>query len=136
MTKGVPKTDIRKQMGRNRGAHDNAVTEQRPKGQGNLGVCGPFAEMALQSRPPFTEVLRARAGKCPTERFLSAFGHLPRSAPRSFFVVLFGTLAKKKNSVGHFPARAPEHSCKWWPGSRTSAAFSLSLCVLLSSVAS
>ena len=26
--------------------------------------------------------------------------------------------ALKKHSVGHFPARAPGHSCKWQPGSR------------------
>ena len=31
----------------------------------------------------------ARAGKCPTECFLSAFGHLARSTPKSAFWVLF-----------------------------------------------
>ena len=32
----------------------------------------------------------ARAGKCPTECLLSAFGHLARSAPKSAFRALFG----------------------------------------------
>ena len=31
----------------------------------------------------FHECSAARAGKCPTERFLSDFGHMPRSAPIS-----------------------------------------------------
>ena len=88
--------------------------------------------------PPLTECSGPRAGKCPTECFLSAFGQLPRSAPRSAFRVLFGVFspkrpkstqkalfgalrgncpkALKKHSVGHFPARGPEHSCKWRPG--------------------
>ena len=41
--------------------------------------------LALRSRPPFTGVSRGRAGKCPTECFLSAFGPLSWSAPKSAF---------------------------------------------------
>ena len=67
-----------------------------------------------------------RAGKCPPECFLSDFGHLPASAPKSAFwrflslkapkstqKALFGTLggrcpkSLKKHSGGHFPARGP-----------------------------
>ena len=83
----------------------------------------------------------ARAGKCPTECFLSVFGCLPQSAPKSAFWVRFGTFwakktpkstekelfgalrgkypkALKKHSVGHFPAWALGHFCKWQPGSQ------------------
>ena len=81
----------------------------------------------LRSRPPFTGVLRgpglkvphgvlfgqfwAPASECPKECFLSAFGRfLGLKMPK-----LQGSCPKlsKKHSVGHFQARAPEHSCKW-----------------------
>ena len=48
--------------------------------------------LKLLSRPPFTGVVwgpAARAWKCPTECFLSSFGHLPRSVPKSVFWVFF-----------------------------------------------
>ena len=38
----------------------------------------------------YRSAFRARAWKCPTECFLSNFGHLPQSAPKSAFKVLFG----------------------------------------------
>ena len=75
------------------------------------------------------------------ECFSNVFGHMPWSDPKSVFRVLLGTLGAKnakehskalfgalrgkcpksleKHSVGHFQARAPEHSCKWRPGSQS-----------------
>ena len=44
--------------------------------------------------------------------------------PKEHSKTLFGALqvrgpkALKKHSAGHSPARAPGHSCKWWPGSQ------------------
>ena len=38
----------------------------------------------------YRSAFRARAWKCPPECFLGNFGHLPRSAPKSAFWVLFG----------------------------------------------
>ena len=63
--------------------------------------------LRLRSRPPFTGVLLGPG--C----FLGNFGHLPRSAPKSAFSVLFGILrpkkrqkALKKRSLGHSEAGA------------------------------
>ena len=70
------------------------------------------------------------------------FGHLPRSAPKSAFSVFFGVFwaskalkkalcgalrgrcpkLPKKHSGGHFQAWAPEHSCKWRPGLKSTIA--------------
>ena len=76
----------------------------------------------------------ARAGKCPAECLLSVFGHLAESAPKSVLSAFWRSLAPKppkstqkalfvafgprcpKTLKKHFPARAPEHSCKWRPG--------------------
>ena len=91
-----------------------------------------------RSRPPFTGVLRglglkvphgvlfeqfwAPASECPKECFLSAFWRClapktPNSTQKALFAALQGSFPKllKKHSVGHFQARAPEHSCKWRP---------------------
>ena len=38
------------------------------------------------------------AGKCPTECFLSAFGHLPRSAPKSAFEYFLAFLGLKQGA--------------------------------------
>ena len=46
------------------------------------------ADMETQSYDPGDQLQECPgtwAGKCPTECFLSAFGHLPRSAPKSAF---------------------------------------------------
>ena len=65
----------------------------------------------LRSRPPSTgEWPGVRAGKCPTECFLSVFGHLARSAPKSAFWVCFFFFLWR--------FWAPGHSCKWRPGSQ------------------
>ena len=81
-------------------------------------------------------------GKCPPECLLSVFGHLAPSAPKSVFLsvfwrfwglnnaikhskAIFGVFGARcpktlgKHSGGHFPARAPEHSCKWRLGSQS-----------------
>ena len=62
----------------------------------------------MRSRPPFTGFPTTRAGKCPTECFLSAFGHLAPSAPNMLFecfLALFDPRkcqkALKKHSFGH-----------------------------------
>ena len=61
--------------------------------------------------------------------FFGIFGpKKPQKATRkALFRALRGRCPKllKKHSVGHFQARAPEHSCKWRPGSQTSDARSL-----------
>ena len=56
----------------------------------------------------YRSAFRARARKCPPECFLGNFGHLPRSAPKSAFRVLFGVFRPKKrqkalekHSLGH-----------------------------------
>ena len=57
----------------------------------------------------------ARAGKCPTECFLSAFGRLARSAPKSAFRVFFGTFGAKKRPKAlkkHSEPGAQKHSKK------------------------
>ena len=106
--------------------------------------------LSLRSWPPFTGVLRgqgpkvphgvlfeqfwAPASECPKECFLGAFGHfkaqkMPKSTQKALLEALRGRCPKlpKKHSVGHFQARAPEHSCKWRPGSQVSLSLSLSL---------
>ena len=52
-------------------------------------------------------------------RFLAP--KVPKSTQKALFGALRGRRPKllKKHSVGHFQARAPEHSCKWRPGSQT-----------------
>ena len=91
--------------------------------------------LRLWSRPPFTGVLRgpglkvphgvlferfwSPASECPKECFLSAFWHFlaPKTAKntrKALFGALRGRWPKllKKHSMGHFQARAPEHSCR------------------------
>ena len=71
------------------------------------------------------------AGRCPTECFLSVFGHLARSAPHRVLFECFWGLnsAKKQHSVGHSKPSAQKHSsstpwgtfrhsCTWRPGSQ------------------
>ena len=50
----------------------------------------------------------------PAAIYRSALGPGPESAPRSAWC----RKLLKKHCVGHFQARAPEHSCKWRPGSQ------------------
>ena len=65
----------------------------------------------------------ARAGKCPAECFSSAFEHLPRSAPKSAFRVLFVAFlglksAKKhsKNTLWGTPRQVPKNTQKAFRG--------------------
>ena len=83
------------------------------KFQTNLLCCDPGRHLP--------ECSGARAGKCPPpECFLSVFGHLAPSASKSTLGALGARCPKSltKHSGGHFPARAPEHSRKWRPGSQ------------------
>ena len=72
-----------------------------------------------------------RVPEAQAECFLSAFGQLVRSAPKSAFECFLAFLAPKvpngtgrcpkaleKHSVGHFSAQAPGHSRKWRQGSQ------------------
>ena len=100
----------------------------------------------LRSRPLFRGVLRgpgrkvlpevlferfwAPGSECPKECFLSAFCHFWGSTrARSTQKTLFGALGAKcpkelkKHCGEHFPARTPEHSRKWWPGSQCKCSF-------------
>ena len=79
-----------------------------------------------ESAPPgvLFECFWAPGSECPQECFLSAFWRsLAPKTPKSTQKGLFGALGArcpktlKKHSGGHFPARAPEHSCKWRMGS-------------------
>ena len=72
-----------------------------------------FIPQICDSSRHLQECPGARAWKCPTECFLSNFGHLPRSAPKSAFWVLFGVFRPKKrqnalekHSLGHSEAGA------------------------------
>ena len=68
-----------------------------------------FANLCLRSCLAMpAECPGVRAGKCPKECFLSAFGHLARSAQKHSKSTLWGT----------FPAWVSRHSCKWRPGSQ------------------
>ena len=101
--------------------------------------------LCLRSLPPLTGVLQgpglkvphgvlfgqfwAPASECPEECFLSAFGHVKaqKTPTKHSKSTLRGTPRQvpklpKKHSVGHFQARAPEHSCKWRQGSQFFAA--------------
>ena len=67
----------------------------------------------------------APASECPQECFSSALWPFsapktPKNTQKALFGALRGRCPKslKKHSVGHFPARAPEHSCKRQPGSQ------------------
>ena len=80
-----------------------------------------FGTFWLRSRH-LQECSGDRAGKCPPECSLSAFGQLARSAPKSAFWVFFGVLgakkcpkALKKHSLGHSERGAQKHS-KSTPG--------------------
>ena len=123
----------------------SAVQERAPErttnSAKNFWKC-TLQTLRLRSRPPFTGVLRgpglkvphgvlfeqfwAPASECPKECFLSAFWpvfwalKVPKSTQKALFGALRGRCPKllKKHSVGHFQARAPEHSCKWRPGSQ------------------
>ena len=55
------------------------------------------------------------------ECFLALLGlKTPENTQKTLFGALRARLPKAlgKHSLGHFPARAPEHSCKWRPGSQ------------------
>ena len=98
------------------------------------GKRGVLKWLTLRSRPPFTggprglgqkvphrvlfECFWAPGSECPKECFSRAFGHFWGSKSTKSFGALHARCPKplKKHSVGHFPARAPGHSCEWWPG--------------------
>ena len=82
---------------------------KRPQTPESLLSCDPSRHLQ--------ECSGAWAGKCPTECFLSVFGRLARSAPKSAFWVLFGVFlpqkrqkALKKHSQGHSEPGAQKHS--------------------------
>ena len=69
----------------------------------------------------------ALASECPTESFLSVFwylwGRAKKDAKKHSKRTLWGTPSQvpkstQKHSVGHFPARAPEHFCMRAPPKR------------------
>ena len=92
--------------------------------------CTSFVETSApvaiyKSAPGAGPEFWAPASECPEECFLSAFGHFKaQKAPKKHSKsTLRGTPGRcpelsKKHSVGHFQAQAPEHSCKWRPGSQ------------------
>ena len=83
----------------------------RGTSQETAGHCGRVS--GLKTGDPgrnVEECPEARAWKCPTEGFLSAFGHLARSAPKSVSWVFSGTFALKQHSLGHSEPDAQKHS--------------------------
>ena len=101
-------------------------------------IAANFGELRCDPSRHLQECSGARAGKCPPECFLSVFGHLAPSAPKSAFECFVAVLvlkkrqktlkkhslghsepgAQKHSKGGHFPVRAVEHSCKWRLGSQ------------------
>ena len=62
----------------------------------------------------------APASECPKECSCAFWGFWgPKSTRKALFGALRGRCPKllKRHSMGHFQARAPQHSCKWRPGS-------------------
>ena len=70
--------------------------------------------LALRSRPPCTGVPQ----RVPSECFLALFA--PKGTQEALLAALRARCpeALKKHFMGHFPARAPGHSCKWRPESQ------------------
>ena len=80
---------------------------------------GPGPESAPRSE--FSAILGTCLGVLPKVLFECFLGpKTPKSTQKALLGALRGRCSKllKKHSAGHFQARAPEHSCKWQPGSQ------------------